>query len=82
VVVDDNQDQKLLATIKKAFGGLASGCRPRASLVGKVKFRGSGPDELIQLADMVCGAVAAHLDGDSVWYRMIGRCCLGITPIP
>ncbi len=82
VVVDDNQDQKFLATVKEEFGGLASGCRPGASLVGKVKFRGSGPDDLIQLADMVCGAVAAHLDGDSTWYKMIATRCLGIMPIP
>ncbi len=55
---------------------------PGASLVGKVKFRGSGPDELIQLADMVCGAVAAHLDGESTWYRLIASRDLGITRIP
>ena len=48
VVVDDNQDQGFLAVIKKEFRQLASGCRPGAALVGKVKFRGSGSDELIR----------------------------------
>jgi Protein of unknown function (DUF3800) len=82
VVVDDNQDKEFLATIKRKFGELASGRRSGASLVGKVKFRGSGPDELLQLADMVCGAVGAHLDGDSTWYKLIASRDLGITRIP
>jgi hypothetical protein len=82
VVVDDNQDQEFLAILKRKFRELASGCRAGASLVGKVKFRGSGPIELIQLADMVCGAVAAHLDGESTCYRLIFARDLGITRIP
>jgi hypothetical protein len=82
VVVDDNQDREFLAVLKTKFRELASGRRPGSPLVGKVKFRGSGPDELIQLADMVCGAVAAHLDGDSTWYRLIASRDLGITRIP
>jgi len=82
VVVDDNQDQEFLTVVRKKFRDMSSGCRPGASLVGKVKFRGSGPDEMIQLADMVCGAVAAHLDGDSTCYRLIALRDLGITRIP
>jgi hypothetical protein len=82
VVVDDNQDREFLAVIKKEFRQLASACRPGAPLVGKVKFRGSGSDELIQLADMLSGAVAAHLDGESTWYRLIAVRGLGITRIP
>jgi hypothetical protein len=82
VVVDDNQDQEFLAVIKSKFRELTSMRRPGSSLVGKVKFRGSGPDELLQLADMVCGAVGAHLDGDSTWYRLIAARDLGITRIP
>ena len=65
VIVDDNGDKQFLDTIKRKFRELGEG------LVGKVKFRGSGPDELMQLADMVCGAVGAHLDGDSTFYEMI-----------
>lgn len=65
VVVDDNQDRDFLATIKRAFRALASGWRPGRKLVGKVKFRGSRPDEMLQLIDMVVGAVGEHLDGDN-----------------
>jgi hypothetical protein len=82
VVVDDNQDKAFLAVIKKKFRELASARRPGRPLVGKVKFRGSGPDELLQLADMVCGAVGAHIDGDSTWYGMIAARDLGIMRIP
>jgi len=82
VIVDDNQDRKFLAIIKETFRGLRSGVRRGASLVGKVKFRGSGPEELIQLADMVCGAVGAFLDGDERWYNIISANDLGITRIP
>jgi hypothetical protein len=37
---------------------------------------------MIQLADMVCGGVGAHLDGDSTWYNMIKSRDLGIICIP
>ncbi len=82
VVVDNNQDREFLAVIKRKFRELASVRRPGRPLVGKVKFRGSGPDELIQLADMVCGAVGAYLDGEGAWYRLIASRDLGITRIP
>jgi hypothetical protein len=82
VVVDDNRDGKFLALVKKKFREMHSGVRAGSPLVGKVKFRGSGPDELIQLADMVCGAVGAYLDGDATWYNMICTNDLGITRIP
>ncbi len=82
VVVDDNQDGKFLTVIKKKFREMASGVRAGSPLVGKVKFRGSGPNELIQLADMVCGAVGAHLDGDSMCYEIISARSLGIARIP
>jgi hypothetical protein len=82
VVVDDNQDGKFLALIKEKFREMRSGVREGAPLVRKVKFRGWGPDELLQLADMVCGAVGAYLDGDATWYNMIRTNDLGITRIP
>lgn len=71
VVVDDNKDRDFLDVVKQAFRGLGSACQPRLFLIDKVRFRGSKPDELIQLVDMVCGAYGAHEDGDSTWYRMI-----------
>jgi hypothetical protein len=82
VVVDDNRDRKFLTVIKTKFREMRSGVRPDSPLVGKVKFRGSGPDELIQLADMVCGAVADHLDGDLTYFDLISARSLGITRIP
>jgi hypothetical protein len=82
VVVDDNQDREFLAVIREKFGELTSARHPRVPLVGKVKFRGSRPDELLQLADMVCGAVGTYLDGDETWYRLIASRDLGITRIP
>src|SRR5208282_4254912 len=39
-------------------------------VVDKPKFRGSKPEEAIQLADMACGATGAYLDGDPVWYEI------------
>lgn len=71
VVVDDNKDGAFLDSVKLAFRGLGSACDPKQFLIGKVRFRGSEPDELIQLVDMVCGAFGAHEDGESRWYRSI-----------
>jgi hypothetical protein len=82
VVLDDNRDGKFLAVIKQKFRALRSGVRAGAPLVGKVKFRGSGPEELIQLVDMVCGAVGDYLDGDGKCYKVIFDRDLGITRVP
>jgi hypothetical protein len=82
VVVDNNRDRRFLTVIKQKFREQRSGVRPGASLVGKVKFRGSGPEELIQLADMVCGAVGDCLAGDATCYDVIAARDLGITRIP
>jgi hypothetical protein len=82
VVLDDNRDSKFLAVIKQKFRELRSGVRAGSPLVGKVKFRGSGAEELIQLVDMVCGAVGDYLDGDGTCYNIISTRDLGITRIP
>jgi hypothetical protein len=82
VVVDDNEDPVFMATVKWTFAGLKSAVRPRSPLIDKVKFRGSGPDEMLQLADMTCGAINAHLDGDSRWHRSIASRSVGILRIP
>jgi hypothetical protein len=81
VVVDDNGDKRFLARIRETFRGLGRTCLPPVYLIGKVRFRGSAPDELIQLVDMVCGAAGAHLDGDSTWYNLIASRDLGILQI-
>jgi hypothetical protein len=82
VVLDDNHDRKILAVVKQKFRELRSGVRAGSPLVGKVKFRGSGPQELIQFVDMVCGAVGDFLDGDVTCYNIIATRDLGITRIP
>lgn len=79
VVVDDNGDRNFLAMVRDSFRGLGSASQPRLYLIGKVRFRGSGPDELLQLADMVCGAYAAHLDGTSDWFRRIEERQVGVA---
>lgn len=73
VVVDDNKDGDFLDVVKDVFRGLGSACYPKQCLIGKVRFRGSDPDELIQLVDMVCGAYGTHENGDSTWYKMIAE---------
>lgn len=77
VVVDDNQDRDFLAMVRETFRTLGQRCQPRVFLVGKVRFGGSEPDELLQLADMVCGAYGSYEDGDDTWYRMIAARDLG-----
>jgi Protein of unknown function (DUF3800) len=82
VVVDNNQDKGFLAQIKKTFRALASGWRDGGKLVGKVKFRGSKPDEMLQLVDMVLGAVGGHLAGNSTWYNLIASRSLEVIRLP
>jgi hypothetical protein len=82
VVLDDNRDRRFLAVIKQKFREQRSGLRPASPLIGKVKFRGSGSEELIQLADMVCGAVGDYLAGHAACYNIIATRDLGMTRIP
>jgi Protein of unknown function (DUF3800) len=83
VVVDNTDDGEFLKAIKKAFRGLG-GKHPGSNLVGVVKFLDSEPDETLQLADMVMGAIGAHLSGDSTWYNYISTndSNLGIVYLP
>src|SRR5205823_4540099 len=82
IIVDNNRDRRFLAIVREKFLELGSACDPRAVLVGKVRFRGSGPDELIQLADMICGATGAYLNGNDVWFQMIAARSLGVIALP
>lgn len=81
VVVDDNEDKQFLGTVKEQFRGLGKACDPALYPVGKVKFRGSHPEELMQLVDMICGAMGASLDGDDTWYRIFAERDLDRTPV-
>ena len=82
VIVDDNQDAAFLAAIKAAFGPLGRMAVPPAKLIGKVKFRGSGPDELLQLADMLCGAAGEHMEGWGECYELVAERCVGLRVLP
>jgi len=73
ILVDDNKDKAMLAAIEGAFRALKSGHDPAGILTIKPDFRDSEKDETVQLADMVMGAVGAHLDGDSTWFDVIRR---------
>ena len=74
VVVDDDSDRAFLAAIKRQFRGLMSGNRVGTPLVGKVTFRDSAADEMLQLVDMICGAVGAMIDSkERIWYDLIGE---------
>ncbi len=73
IVVDDNKDPAMLLAIEGAFRALKSGRDPAAILTNKPRFRDSEKDETVQLADMVMGAVGAHLDGDNTWFDVIRR---------
>lgn len=82
ILVDDNEDQSFLKAIAAAFRGLRSPLHPNAGLVGKPRFRGSAPDEVMQLVDMICGATGAYLDGDPTWYELIQERCVGLIRLP
>ena len=71
IVVDDNKNPVMLEAIENAFRALQSGRDPNAILTKKPEFRNSEKDETVQLADMVMGAIGAHLDGDDYWYNLI-----------
>lgn len=86
IVVDDNHDRQFLQAVQVQFRGLRSPASPTDSMIGKVSFRKSAPEELLQLVDMVCGAVGEFLDeSDPTWYgpiacRDVGRIWLPSTP--
>ena len=78
IFVDDNGDRKFLKAIATAFRGLKSRYHEQLPIVRKPEFRDSQTDELIQLADMLCGATGAFLNGDPTWHDMVKMNCNGI----
>lgn len=81
ILVDDNEDQRFLEAIRVAFHGLRSNLHPGGAMVRSPRFRGSRPDEVMQLVDMICGAVGAAIDGDTRWYDLIRSRCVGMTEL-
>ena len=67
VTVDDNKDRSYLAIVSGAFRPLGRSGDPAVILVGKVKFDDGRSEVLLQLADMLCGAIADSLGGNNTW---------------
>jgi hypothetical protein len=82
ILVDDNADRRYLGAIRTAFRGLRSRLHPDVPMVRKPRFRASGPDEMMQLVDMVCGVVGDSIDGNPTWYDLIRERCLGVIRLP
>ncbi len=52
-------------------------------MIGKVLFRDSASDEMLQLVDMVCGTVGAMVDNhDSTWFELIADRAIAIVQNP
>jgi hypothetical protein len=83
VIYDECQDPSFEKCLRNAFRSWMSRIRADRPLVKKFKPCKSKVSLCLQLADMICGAVAWHLDGkDSCYYRMlevdrIGILCIG-----
>jgi Protein of unknown function (DUF3800) len=79
VVVDDNADREFLAIVRQKFRGLSSDLWPGSQMVDKVSFHNSAKDEMIQLADMICGSVSelTTAGGNRTWYGLIADRDLG-----
>ena len=71
VRVDDNRDASYLKILGDSFTGLMSRDGQSVRLVACPTFFNSKLDDMIQLADMICGAFADCLDGTDQWYRQI-----------
>ena len=82
IFVDDNGDGKFLKAIGAAFRELKSNLHPKSPMVRNPKFRGSGPDEVMQLVDVICGAAGAAINGDTRWFEIISQRCEGFDRLP
>lgn len=71
VTADKNNDRSYLAILSTAFRPLGSAKDTAVTLVGEVKLVNSKSDVLIQLADMICGAVYDGLGGNDTWQNRV-----------
>jgi hypothetical protein len=78
VVVDNNQDHDLLRFVEEEFKRIRCFDKPEVPLINKVRFQGSHTDEMIQLADMLVGAIRLWSDGDSHWFSIVKQNCVGV----
>lgn len=80
IFVDNCESVDFLKVVKGKFRELGKNETPPMHLIDKVRYRGSKPDQLIQLADMVCGACGANEEGKSNIYNTIAERDLGRNP--
>lgn len=71
IVFDECNDQSYIRLLKHKFRDLSSTRGPKKKLIGTIRPGKSSADPCLQLADMVCGAVGRHLDGDSRYYPLL-----------
>lgn len=71
ILYDECQDPSYEKAIKTAFAGLGSSNGRGGKLIRSIKSGKSKAELRLQIADMVCGAVGLHLNGDSTYYDMI-----------
>jgi hypothetical protein len=82
ILVDDNHDKSFLKTVSTAFGGLKSVLHPKSPMTSAARFRGSKPDEVMHLVDMICGAAGAFVDGEKYWHGLVKCRCAGMVLLP
>ena len=78
---DECNDRVYQAVIEREFRLMPSLVKPATKLVRKVSPFRSQADPRLQLADMVCGAVGRHLDGESDLWRLIRGRELGLAEL-
>ncbi|VTS03602.1 Putative uncharacterized protein OS=Leptospirillum sp. Group II '5-way CG' GN=CGL2_11386017 PE=4 SV=1: DUF3800 [Gemmata massiliana] len=71
VTVHYHNNGDYIELIRRGFTAYASVRNPKARLVKKVSTERAESDNLVQLADMVCGAAKQNYEGERDLYRLI-----------
>lgn len=82
VVFDETTDLLFVTQLRTGFYSLKSARKPGATLIKSVKSGKSHAESMIQLVDMVCGAVSRSLDGDIEYYKLIASREIGVSHMP
>jgi hypothetical protein len=81
VLYDECDDANYVKILKEGFRSLASRRGANEKLIRSIKPGKSKHDLRLQLADMVCGAVALYLDGVDLYYGGLKSQAIGIARI-
>ena len=79
VVYDECDDPTYTKILQSKLRALR--CEAQQNLVKAVRPGKSKSDSCIQLADMICGAVGRHLQGDPAYYNLIEKKTIAIVTI-